>query len=204
MGKQVVIIGASGHGKVIADIVLRSGDQVLGFLDDNPNAPQSICGFPLLGNTADFIRHPNAHFIIAIGNAAVRKRLAQAMTGVAWYTAIHPNATIATLGVTVGEGSVIAAGAVVNPGATVGRHCIINTNAVVEHDCTLGAYVHISVAAALGGTVTVGDGCWIGIGSCVKNNLSICPGCTVGAGAVVVKNIEEPGTYVGVPVRKML
>lgn len=204
MGKQVVIIGASGHGKVIADIVLRCGDQVVGFLDDNPNAPSALFGFPLLGKTADYVRFPDAHFVIAIGNAAVRKRLAQTMKGVIWYTAIHPKAVVSALGVTVGEGSVIAAGAVVNPGATVGKHCIINTNAVVEHDCTLGDYVHISVAAALGGTVAVGDSTWVGIGSAVRNNLSICSGATVGAGAVVVKNIEEPGTYVGVPARKML
>ena len=204
MGKQVVIIGASGHGKVIADIVLRNGDQILGFLDDNPKAPANIYGIPLLGNAADFTRYPDAHFIIAIGNAAVRKRLSQAMEGVAWYTAIHPKAIVSNLGVTIGEGTVIAPGAVVNPGAAIGKHCIVNTNAAVEHDCTLGDYVHISVAAALGGTVEVGDSCWIGIGSCVKNNLSICPGCMIGAGAAVVKNIEEPGTYVGVPVRKLL
>lgn len=204
MAADVIIIGASGHGKVIADVVLRSGDRVLGFLDDNPNAPKSICGFPLLGTSADFIRYPEALFIIAIGNAAIRRRLADRMGNVRWYTAIHPKAIVSNLGVTIGEGSVIAAGAVVNPGAAIGKHCIINTNAVVEHDCTLGDYVHISVAAALGGTVEVGDSCWIGIGSCVKNNLSICPGCMIGAGAAVVKNIEEPGTYVGVPVRKLL
>ena len=157
-----------------------------------------------MGKAADYVRFPDAHFVIAIGNAAVRKRLAQTMKGVIWYTAIHPKAVVSALGVTVGEGSVIAAGAVVNPGATVGKHCIINTNAVVEHDCTLGDYVHISVAAALGGTVAVGDSTWVGIGSAVRNNLTICSGVTVGAGAVVVKNIEEPGTYVGVPARKML
>lgn len=204
MAKDVIIIGASGHGKVIADIILRSGDRVLGFLDDNPNAPAHIFGIPLLGATADACRFPHAHFIIAIGNAAIRRRLAEQMNTCRWYTAIHPAATVSSLGVTVGEGSVIAAGAVVNPGATVGSHCIVNTNAVVEHDCTLGDYVHISVGAALGGTVDVGDGCWIGIGACVKNNLTICPGVTVGAGAAVVKNITEPATYVGIPARKLL
>lgn len=204
MNEHVIIIGASGHGTVIADIVLRSGDRVLGFLDDNPHAPQTICGFPLLGKTTDFVRYPEARFIIAIGNAAIRRRLSQQMSSVRWYTAIHPAAVISSLNVTIGEGSVIGAGAVVNPGATVGKHCIVNTNAAVEHDCTLGDYVHISVAAALGGTVTIGDESWIGIGACVRNNLTICPGVTVGAGAAVVKNITEPGTYIGVPARKML
>lgn len=204
MAKDVIIIGASGHGKVIADIILRSGDRVLGFLDDNPLAPSHIFGFPLLGKTADYPRFSQCHFIIAIGNASVRRRLAQQMGNVQWYTAIHPKATVSDLGVTIGEGTVIGAGAVVNPGAAIGCHCIINTNAAVEHDCKLGDFVHISVSAALGGTVTVGDECWIGIGACVRNNLTICRGVTVGAGAAVVKNILEPGTYVGVPARKML
>ncbi len=203
MSKDVIIIGASGHGKVIADVILQCGDRVLGFLDDNPQAPSHIFGIPLLGKTADFIRYPDAHFIIAIGNAAVRRRLAQQMSPCRWYTAIHPRAVISGLGVTIGEGSVIAAGAVVNPGVTIGDHCIINTNAVAEHDCTLGHFTHLSVAAALGGTVTVGDECWIGIGACVKNNLTICSGVTIGAGAAVVKNITEPATYVGIPARKL-
>lgn len=204
MAKDVIIIGASGHGKVIADIILQRGDRVLGFLDDNPHAPSHVYGIPLLGTAADSHRFPGAYFIIAIGNAAIRRRLAQQMTPCRWYTAVHPKAIVSNLGVTVGEGTVIAAGAVVNPGVTIGKHCIVNTNAVVEHDCKLGDYVHLSVSAALGGTVAVDDECWIGIGACVKNNLTICSGVTIGAGAAVVKNITESATYVGIPARKLL
>lgn len=202
MNKQVVIIGASGHGKVVADIVLRSGDTVVGFLDDDPGLPSAVCGIPCLGSVSRYAEFPYAEFIMAIGNAAVRQKLAEEMKNVTWYTAIHPSAVISDLAVSIGEGTVIAANAVVNPGASVGKHCIINTAAVVEHDNVLGDFVHVSVGAKLGGTVQVGDRTWIGIGAAVKNNLSICGDCMIGAGAVVVKNIETPGTYTGVPARK--
>lgn len=203
MKKQVVIIGAGGHGKVIADIVRSCGDQVLGFLDDDTQLPEQICGIPYLGPVSRYTAYPQAEFIIAIGSAAIRRRIARTLTGVAWYTALHPTAVVSGLDTAVGEGTVIGPNAVVNAGASIGRHCIINSGAIVEHDNVIEDYVHISVGAKLGGTVQVGEAAWIGIGGTVSNNLSICPGALVGAGGVVVKNIEEPGTYVGVPVRKI-
>lgn len=191
--KNVIIIGAGGHARVIADIVRLAGDRVLGFLDDN---------VPALGQVKDHVNYPDAHFVIGIGSAAVRKRIAEAMGSVRWYTAIHPTAVIAQ-DVRIGEGSVVMANAVMNPGASVGRHCIVNTGSIVEHDNQISDYVHISVGARLAGTVTVGQGSWIGIGAVVSNNLSICGGCMIGAGAVVVKSIHQPGTYVGVPARRI-
>lgn len=203
MNRQVVIIGASGHGKVVADIVLRSGDTVVGFLDDAPNLPPAICGIPYLGPVSNYRKFRRAEFIIAIGNAVTRQKLAGMLENVTWYTAIHPNAVISSLGTSIGKGTVIAANAIVNPGASIGMHCIINTAAVVEHDNILGDFVHVSVGAKLGGTVRVGNRTWIGIGTAVKNNLTVCGDCMIGAGAVVVKDIETPGTYTGVPARKM-
>lgn len=203
MKKQVVIIGASGHGKVIADIALCSGDQVLGFLDDNSQQPDRICGIPYLGPVSRYAEFSDAEFFVAIGNAAIRQRIVQTLENVRWYTAIHPSAVVSSLGVTVGEGTVIAANAVVNPDASVGRHCIINTGAVVEHDNVLADFVHLSVGAKLGGTVSVGERTWIGIGAAVRNNLTVCKDAVIGAGAAVVKDIVEPGTYVGVPARKI-
>lgn len=200
MAEKVVIIGAGGHGKVVADIALRSGAQVLGFLDDSREG--SVCGIPVLGKTEDYVNYKDAAFVLAVGSAAVRRRLAESMAGVRWYTAVHPAAVISGLDVTVGEGSVVMANAVVNPGTVIGKHCIINTASVVEHDCVVGDFAHISVGAKLGGTVTVGESTWVGIGAAVKNNVSICPGCMIGAGAVVVKDIDQPGTYMGVPARE--
>lgn len=197
--KNVIIIGAGGHAKVIADIVLRSGDRLLGFLDDHAAGP--VLGYPVLGDVGCYVNYPDAHFVIGIGSAQVRKQLAQRLD-VRWYTAIHPSAVISPLETRIGQGTVVMANVVIGPGAAIGDHCIINTGAIVEHDNKIGSYVHVSVGAKLAGTVTVGEGAWIGIGAVVRNNVSICGGCMVGAGAVVVKNIEGPGTYVGVPARR--
>lgn len=203
MHEQVIVIGASGHGKVVADIVRRSGDTLLGFLDDNAALPPEIAGIPVLGGIADHAKYPDASFVIAIGNAAVRAQIARRLDGVRWYTAIHPSAVVSALDTQIGAGSVVMANAVVNPSAHIGKHCIINTSAVVEHDGRIGDFAHISVGAKLGGTVSVGAHTWLGIGAAVSNNISICDHCTIGAGAVVIRDIEESGTYVGVPARKI-
>lgn len=203
MEKEVIIIGASGHGKVVADIVCCSGDRVKGFLDDNPKMGNSFVGFPVLGTINDYKIFSEVGFVIAIGNAAIRERIANRMQEVNWYTAIHPTAVISKIDTCIGEGSVVMANAVVNPGTTIGKHCIINTGAIVEHDNILEDFVHISVGAKLAGTVKVGKSSWIGIGATVSNNLNICENCMFGAGAVVINNIEQSGTYVGVPVKRI-
>lgn len=202
MQKEVIIIGASGHGKVVADVIIQSGDRVIGFLDDNPELPGRFIGFPVLGKVECFKEYQEYYFIIAIGNASIREKIALKMDGVQWYTAIHPSAVISNMGVKIGEGSVIMANAVINADAAVGRHCIINSGAVVEHDDQIGDFVHVSVGAHIAGTVHIGKKTWIGIGASVSNNLSVCSECLVGAGAVVVTNIMEPGTYIGVPAER--
>ena len=203
MSERVIVIGASGHGKVVADIVLKSGDTLIGFLDDNETLPATVAGIPLLGKIDDYAKYPDAAFVIAIGNPAVREKIACRLDGVHWYTAVHPCAVVSALDMQIGDGSVVMANAVINPSAHIGQHCIINTAAVVEHDNQIGDFAHISVGAKLGGTVSIGDRTWIGIGATVNNNLFICNRCTIGAGAVVIKDIKESGTYVGVPARKI-
>ena len=203
MNEPVIVIGASGHGKVVADIVRSSGDTLLGFLDDNETLPPEIAGIPVLGSVSDSVNYPNASFVIGIGNSAIREKIARQLDGVRWYTAIHPSAVISAMDTQIGAGSVIMANAVLNPSAHVGAHCIINTAAVVEHDNRIGDFTHISVGAKLGGTVSVGMHTWVGIGAAVSNNVSICDHCVIGAGAVVICDIKESGTYVGVPARKI-
>lgn len=199
MNKSVVIIGAGGHGKVIADIVLNSGDLVIGFLDDGCNE-KSVCGFPVLGKISDYVEYKdNCMFVVAIGNAKIREKIVSELPDVNWYTAIHPTAVISKIKTNIGCGTVIMANAVVNPGASIGKHCIINTSAVVEHDNIIEDYVHVSVGAKIAGTVYIGKRTWIGIGATAKNNISICNDCMIGAGGVVVKDILIPGTYIGVP-----
>ena len=199
---ELMIIGASGQGKVIADIAEKLGYTNIRFLDDNPQT--RFCGaYEVVGGSGEAAAYRGADFIVAIGNGLARQRiqneLVQNELSVA--TLIHPNAVVAK-DVQIGAGTVVMAGAVINPGARIGQGCIINTCASVDHDCRIGDYVHISVGAHVAGTVTVGNNTWIGIGACISNNLEITAGCMIGAGAVVVRNIQQAGTYVGVPAQK--
>jgi sugar O-acyltransferase (sialic acid O-acetyltransferase NeuD family) len=198
---RLVIIGAGGHGKVLADNALKNGYTDICFVDDR--AEGKCMGFPIVGTSADIpsINDGKTDFVIGIGKNSVRKKIAQTYD-VNWVSLIHPSAQIA-VNVSVGKGTVVMAGAVINACATVEAHCIINTRAVIEHDNVIEDYVHISPNAALGGTVHIAEQTHIGIGATVINNIEICGNCIIGAGAVIVRNIEEAGTYVGVPARKI-
>lgn len=198
---RLVIVGAGGHGKVIADNALKNGYTDISFVDDRTIG--SCMGFPIVGRSSDIreLDDGKTDFVIGIGNNAIRKMIAE-NNDVNWVTLIHPSAQISA-GVSIGKGTVVMAQVVVNAGAVMGNHCIINSGAVVEHDNAIGDYTHISPGAMLGGTVRVGKLTHIGIGAAVRNNIDICDNCIVGAGAVVVKDIKESGTYVGVPVRKI-
>ena len=202
MCKNVILIGASGHGKVIADIIEKSGDKVFGFLDDNENL-KSVMNYKVLGTSEKCIDYPECEFIISIGNNKIRKMIAEKYPNLKYYTAVHPSAVIAN-GVRIGEGTCVMANAVINAAAEIGRHCIINTGAVIEHDNKIGDYVHVSPKGTLCGTVTVGNGTHIGAGATVKNNVNIAADTIIGAGAVVIKDIEKSGTYAGVPVRELV
>lgn len=203
MSKQIVIIGAGGHGKVVADIVMLSGDTVLGFLDDGKAPGETVCGIPVLGPVSAYVHFPDAWFLVAVGDGTLRERLVSRMNGVKWHMAIHPTAVISPMETEIGEGTVVMANAVVNPCARIGSHCIINTGAIVEHDNEIGNFSHISVGAKLGGTVKIGEKTWVGIGAAIKNNVTVCGDCVIGAGAVVVRDITVPGTYTGTPARKI-
>lgn len=200
--KNVIIIGTGGHAKVVADIVLRSSDHLVGFLTSDAGR-EEFMGWPVLGRDTEYRKFENCCFVIAIGNPGVRERISRSMDGVKWYTAVHPSASISAVHTSIGEGSVVMANAVINPYAQIGRHCIINSSATVEHDNIIEDFAHISVRAALAGTVRIGRRTWIGVGATVSNGISVCQDCMVGAGAVVVRNIETPGTYVGIPARKV-
>lgn len=202
MNKNVIILGASGFGKLVSDVILNNGDNIIGYLDDAPKGTEFFRR-PILGACADFVKYPDVEFIVSIGNAKIRERLVNSMQSVKWYTAIHPKAIISPYDTSIGEGSVVLPGAVIDPGATIGKHSLINCNAVVAHDCIIGDFCHISVGTNLAGFVNVGNRSWVGIGASVSNNLSICEDCMIGAGAVVVKDLTEPGTYVGIPAKRI-
>ena len=199
---KLTIIGASGHGKVVANVAEKNGYNEIEFLDDKFNNPDfhPFCDkWPIVGGTQKILDTCNDLFI-AIGNSKVRKVLMERYKDKNFPILIHPNAVIAS-NVSIGIGSVIMAGAVINPSAQIGKGCIINTSSSVDHDCIVGDYSHIAVGAHVAGTVVIGSGTWIGAGATVSNNLNICNDCMIGAGAVVVKDIIESGIYFGVPVR---
>lgn len=198
--RRLAIIGASGHGKVIADIARKIGYSEVVFLDDDATIHE-CGGYPVLGKSIE-AGMIEADVIVGIGNAGVRKRIQDSIPNEKLTTLIHPDAVIAE-DVVMGVGTVVMAGAVINPGVRIGKGCIINTCSSVDHDCEVGDYVHISVGSHLCGTVSVGSGTWIGAGATVSNNVSICSDCMIGAGAVVVKDIDSAGTYMGVPARRI-
>lgn len=200
--KKVMVIGASGHGKVIADIIHKSGDKVIGFLDDDP-AKKEVNQIAVLGKIKDIEQYKgDTYFIIGIGDNQIRKKIAERNPVLNYYTAIHPTAVIGE-GVYIGNGTAVMAGVVVNANANIGEHCIINTSAVVEHECVIEDYTHISPQACLCGNVHIGKECHIGAGSTVINNRIIVKKTIIGAGSVVVKDILKPEVYVGIPAKRL-
>lgn len=203
MTDKLIIIGASGHGKVVADIAKLCGYNDIIFLDDYSN--DRICaGYPIKGSTADVHLYSDYDFFVAIGDSQVRERMLDMLlsSGFNVATLIHPNSVVSSSSY-IGFGSVVMAGAVVNPFATVGKGCIVNTCSSIDHDCIIDDYVHISVGAHLCGTVKVGKNTWIGTGAVVVNDIEIAENSMIGAGAVVVSDLSESGTYIGVPAKKL-
>lgn len=192
---RLIIIGASGHGKVIADIAVKNGYEDIVFLDDDENIKE-CAGFPVVGKT-DKAHHMDGDKIVAIGNAQIRERI---QNNIKTVTLIHPNASISRR-VAIGEGTVVMAGTVINSDVKIGKGCIVNTGASIDHDCVIEDYVHISVGAHVAGTCMIKEKTWIGAGATVSNNIKITANCMIGAGAVVVNDIEKEGTYTGVPAR---
>lgn len=200
---KLVIVGASGHGKVIADIAEKRGYKDIAFLDDDQNK-KTCLNYPVIGKVEDAQKYAGADFIVAIGNPEIREKVQNFLIQKELHitTLIHPEAVVAG-NVSIGKGTVVMAGAVVNPDAVIGDGCIVNTSSTIDHDNTLADYVHVSVGSHLAGTVSVGKYTWIGAGATISNNVSVCASCMVGAGAVVIRDITEPGTYVGIPSKRI-
>ncbi|MCR4694127.1 MAG: acetyltransferase [Pseudobutyrivibrio sp.] len=199
---KLYICGASGHGKVVWDIARLNGYTDIEFLDKNSDIKE-IMGCKVAGDETIAYSHPDADFFVAIGNAAIRRRITEDFIshGLNVITLIHPNAVIAE-GVEIGLGTAVMAGAIINPDTRVGKGCIINTASSLDHDNAIGDYCHISIGAHLAGTVTIGDSTWVGAGATVSNNINICSDVMIGAGAVVVNDITEAGTYIGLPAKR--
>ena len=199
--KKLAILGAGGHGKVIADIAQASGWSNIVFYDDL-NTEKMNGAWPILGTFATLLSSLGNYdgVIVAIGNAEVRWSRQSALTnaGAIMATLIHPSSSISEYA-TLGPGTVVMPGAVINIGAKVGEACIINTGATVDHDCEIGYASHICPGVSLAGSVSVGSFSWIGIGSSVCQGIRIGSGVLVGAGTVVIRDVENDLKMVGNP-----
>ncbi len=201
MHKRLVIIGAGGHGKVIADIAIKMKvyDSII-FLDDDSLIKQCM-GFPVVGTTKNVECYiQDCDIFVGIGSAKIRQKFQELLMekGVQIPTLVHPSAIIGS-NVRVGEGTVIMAGVVINPDSSIGKGCIINTSSSIDHECVIKDYAHISVGAHLAGTVEIGERTWVGMGAVVNNNLKITGDCQIGSGAVVIRDIPNKCTVVGNP-----
>lgn len=205
MKNKLAIIGAGGHGKVCADIALKLKywDDIV-FLDNSKKGTQ-VLGLDVIDTVSNWQNYKTEYdFFVALGNNHTREiMIGELKNGHATIaTLIHPSAILAEE-VVVKHGTVLAAGVIVNSSSTIGKGVILNTACTVDHDNQINDFVHISPGAHLAGAVRVGRRSWLGIGSIVRNNTDICDDVIVGAGGVVVKDINESGTYVGVPIRRV-
>ncbi|MDQ6832120.1 MAG: NeuD/PglB/VioB family sugar acetyltransferase [Chloroflexota bacterium] len=201
----VLILGAGGHAKVVADILCCQGTPVIGFLDDNPATWGTMrLGLPVLGGIATYRAHMPSGLILGIGDIAARRAVVERLGACVWdlwCNAVHPHATIAN-SVRLGRGVAVMARAVINPDAILGDHGVVNTGATVDHDCVIEAYAHIGPGAHLAGGIRVGIGAFIGVGANITPWLTVGDGAVVGAGSVVVGNVPCCVTVKGVPARQ--
>ena len=185
------LYGASGHAKVIIDIIKTQGGVVEGLVDDNPNLKE-LNGTPVLHDATGL-----SPFIISIGNCKIRKMIAERLD-CAFTTIIHSTAIISSTAI-IGEGTVVMQGAIVQTEVKIGKHCIINTKASIDHECVIGDYVHIAPGCTISGDVCVGEGTWVGVGSSVIQGVRFGNNCFIGAGCVIVKDIPDNSRAYGVP-----
>jgi len=203
--KQLAIIGAGGHGKVVAEIAELVGWKDILFFDDAFPRIENVGVWKVKGTMNDLLacRDDCSSLIVAIGSNEVRLQKSNFLLsqGFKLETLIHPNATVSKYA-DIKAGTVVIAGAVINPFASVGMGSIINTSCLIDHDCIIGEGVHISPGANVAGGVEVGDLSWLGIGSTVKQGLKIGNSVVVGAGAVVVNNVPDNHVVKGIPAKK--
>lgn len=191
---EFFLYGASGHGKVVLEIVEQLGITIGGFIDANPEI-KFVLGYPVLREVPGLVK-----MFISIGNNKTRSAIATAHSSCIFPVLLHSNAWVSPR-VRVGAGTVVMSGATIHTEAEIGEHCIINTNASVDHECIISDFVHVSPNVALAGDVVVGEGTHIGIGACVIQGVRIGKWCTIGAGAVIIRDVPDYAVVIGNPGR---
>lgn len=186
------LYGASGHGKVIVEIVEELGIKLEGFIDNNP-ALQKVFQYPVIHEVPS-----EGQVFLSLGNNATRKKIVEQNPNFEYPVLIHPR-TIISKRTSVDEGTVIMPNVTINSEVKIGKHCIINTSASIDHECQIADFVHISPNVALAGDVEVGEGTHIGISATVIQGIKIGKWCTIGAGAVIIRDIPDYAVVVGNP-----
>lgn len=203
--RRILILGAGGHAKVVIDIVETAGlGMIVGILDDDARKHGlEVFGYKVVGGREalnGLLLDGPLHGIAAIGDNRRRQGAADWFVGSGGrlLSAVHPRACIAR-SATIGNGSVVMAGAVINADAAIGSNTIVNTGAIIEHDCRVGDHVHLAPASVLCGGVSIGGGSLVGVGVKIIPGVQVGKWATLGAGAVVLASIPDGATAVGVP-----
>lgn len=189
---KVYLYGASGHAKVVMDIAKLNNIGVPCLIDDNPLI-DSLADKPVVHSAASL-----SPIIVTIGDCQIRRKIVDKLGKREYLTVVHPKAILAD-SVKLGFGTVVMAGAILNPYAVIGNHCIVNTGASIDHDCQIHDYVHIAPHCTLCGEVVVGEGTWVGAGTTVVQGVHIGKNCYIGAGSVVVEDIPDGTLCYGNP-----
>lgn len=205
----MVVLGGGGHAKVLISVIHKLPWTIVGYVDPRDVGP--VLGVLHAGDDdqlpALLARHPGCAAALGMGKVDATDRRARIQAanealGYRFPVLVSPDAVV-NAEVDLGAGTVVFDGAVVNAGAVAGPGCVINTHATVEHDCRLGTNVHVGPGATVTGGVAIGDHTFVGAGAVVVHGVRIAERCVIGAGAAVTADLTEPGTYVGVPARRI-
>jgi sugar O-acyltransferase (sialic acid O-acetyltransferase NeuD family) len=210
----LLVWGAGGHGRVVADVARAGGAKVVGFIDrDTAKVGSSVAGgcAIVVASGADMTARLSAGealprgataIALGIGDNRLRSACRAGIVRSLLPPLVHPSAVVSPSAV-IGSGAVVMPRAVINAGATIGEGAIVNSGAVIEHDCVVGNDAHISPGAVLAGGVVVGPGAWVGAGATLIPNIRVGEWAVVGAGAVVIRDVAGSTTVVGSPARPL-
>ncbi len=196
---KIYIFGASGHGKVVSELITNNQCKIEAMVDDEPKL-NYFNEIPIINSTFLPQASENISLIIAIGNNITRKKISSRFNEFNFFSSVHKTAFVSP-SATVGAGTVVMLYAIINSDATIGNHVIVNTGALIEHDCNIEDFVHISPKVTLSGNVKIGIGTHVGSGAIVIPGIKIGKWCTIGAGTVVINDIPDGATVIGNPGR---